>query len=156
MCVWWVKLDDVTWWGKDTASDWTNFGWAWWAPKLDDAPPDHFLKTGSFMWNYHSHCWHGKKNNIFGCLKPYRGHLHCTLTGWFIRVLCSCSPIFAVAILNILLSWVDCPNILSLDYSSHAEGSATGPPLPCCSPSSNPFPFPLFAFVENNIMTKPG
>ena len=37
----------------DTASDWSNFGWlAWWAPKLDDAPPDHFLKTGSFTWNW--------------------------------------------------------------------------------------------------------
>ena len=34
-----VKLDDVTRWGRDTGSDWTNFGWAWWAPKLDDALP---------------------------------------------------------------------------------------------------------------------
>ena len=51
-------------------------------------------------------------------------------------ILCLCSWshfLFAVLILNVpllALSWVDCPNILSLDYSwCFAEGSATGPAL---------------------------
>ena len=61
LCVW-SDPGEVRWW-RDTMRErhrlrLDQFWLGLMSPKTRWRPPDHFLKTGSFMWNYHTHwCW---------------------------------------------------------------------------------------------------
>ena len=96
------------------------------SPKLDDAPPPRSLPQNRIF--------HGKLTVHTGSAVPTTITIILCLFSWSYFL-------FVFIILKILLSWVDCPNILSLDYSwCFAEGGATGlalalilfPPWPPC------------------------
>ena len=120
------------------------------SPKLDDAPPSRSLPQNRIFHVKLPHtllAWQQKLSsrwiNLVVLILQRPSALYTDGVIYKSLVFMFSSPIFAGVILNILLSWVDCPNILSLDYSWCAEGSATGSPLARCTMLQSQFqPFP--------------